>query len=238
MIHAQSLKKTYGDLTALDIGEIMIQERETFGLVGNNGAGKTTFFSLILDLIVPTAGTIESKGTNVHTSEAWKAYTGSYLDERFLIDFLRPEEFFAFVAEVYGVHQEQYGAFMQEFSEFFGGEILGKEKYIRELSKGNQKKIGLAAAMMSRPEVLILDEPFPHLDPSSVSRLKNLLRSYHERYGTTILISSHDLHHVTEVCGRIALLEKGQVLWDEQTSPDTLRKLQSYFAVEPERAQR
>ena len=237
MIHAQSLKKTYGELTALDIGDITINPGETFGLVGNNGAGKTTFFSLLLDLIVPTAGSVESREINVHASEAWKSYTGSYLDERFLIDYLTPEEYFSFVAEVYKLRREQYDEFAGEFSEFFGGEILGKNKYIRELSKGNQKKIGLAAAMMSRPAILILDEPFPHLDPSSVSRLKNLLRSYHERHGTTILISSHDLHHVTEVCGRIALLEKGQILWDEPTSADTLRKLQAYFAVDPKGAQ-
>ncbi len=233
MIHAHDLKKQYGKLVALDVSDMTIRPGETFGLVGNNGAGKTTFFSLMLDLIVPTAGTVEMKGANVHATEAWKRHTGSYLDERFLIDFLTPEEYFSFVAEVYGVTRERYEEFLAEFADFFGGEILGSGKYIRELSKGNQKKIGLAAAMMSRPEVLILDEPFPHLDPSSVSRLKNLLKTYHSRHGATVLISSHDLHHVTEVCGRIALLEKGHILWDEPTNQDTLRKLQQYFAVSP-----
>ena len=233
MIHAHGLRKEYGTLVALDVNDLSIGQGETFGLVGNNGAGKTTFFSLILDLVVPSAGIVTSKGTDVHASETWKRYTGSYLDERFLIDFLTPEEYFAFVAEVYGISREQYDAFLTEFADFFGGGGLGNGKYIRALSKGNQKKIGLAAAMMPRPEVLVLDEPFPHLDPSSVIRLKKLLKSYHERHGSTILVSSHDLHHVTEVCGRIALLEKGHILWDEPTNQNTLRRLQEYFAVSP-----
>jgi ABC-2 type transport system ATP-binding protein len=232
MIHAHNLRKVYGETTVLSIPDFRIMKGESFGLVGNNGAGKTTFFSLMLDLVIPTDGSLLSGTIPVHGSEQWKQYTGSYLDERFLIDFLTPEEYFAFIGEVYSLPTHQVEDHLKEFSGFFGDEILGNGKYIRELSKGNQKKIGLAGAMLSRPDVLILDEPFPHLDPSTVGRLKKLLQSYHERFNTTILISSHDLHHVTEICDRIALLEKGRILWDEVRSQETLRKLQTYFSVD------
>jgi ABC-type multidrug transport system ATPase subunit len=102
MIIAQQLRKRYNGVDALNLPSITIQEGETFGLVGNNGAGKTTFFSLILDLIMPTEGMVLSRGTNVMRSEHWKEYTGAYLDERFLIDFLTPEEYFEFIGGVTG----------------------------------------------------------------------------------------------------------------------------------------
>ncbi len=231
MIQTQSLKKNYSGVTVLDLPGLTIQKGETFGLVGNNGAGKTTFFSLVLDLIEATEGEVRSKERNVRQSEHWKAYTGAYLDERFLIDFLTPEEYFEFVSRLYHMQNGEYEEFLGRFEEFFNGEILGKRKYIRELSRGNQKKIGLAAALMSNPEVLVLDEPFPHLDPSTVIRLKKLLKEYHQRHNATLLISSHDLNHVTGICGRIALLEKGVIIQDHATDSETLAKLEAYFGA-------
>ncbi|MFH0991563.1 MAG: ABC transporter ATP-binding protein [bacterium] len=216
----------------MNLPDLNISKGESFGLVGNNGAGKTTFFSLILDLIEATEGLVTSKEENVKQSEHWKRYTGSYLDERFLIDFLTPEEYFDFVRKLYGVTVSEYNEFLERFEDFFQGEILEKKKYIRDLSKGNQKKVGIAAALMSKPEVLVLDEPFPHLDPSSVIRLKKILKEYHTNHQATVLISSHDLNHVTEVCERIAILERGSIIHDLKTDESTLEKLHNYFAVE------
>ena len=230
MIEAVNLSKAYGKTTVLDIHALKITKGESFGLVGNNGAGKTTFFSLILDIIKATNGSVHSKEKEVKLSDHWKKYTGAYLDESFIIEFLTPEEYFEFVGNLHGFSKEAVKEKINYYSDFFNGEILGRKKFIREMSKGNQKKVGIAGALLADPEVVILDEPFPHLDPSSVIRLKRILKELNER-GVTLLISSHDLNHVTEVCKRIVLLEKGKIIKDIKTGGDTLKELENYFAV-------
>lgn len=232
MIKIENLKKSYNGTLVLDIDELNINEGNSFGLVGNNGAGKTTLFRLILDLIKADTGCVESKGIDVKRTSEWKTYTGSFLDEGFLIDFLSAEEYFNFIAKINSVSKSELDALIEEFSDFFGNEILNQKKYIRDFSKGNQKKIGVFAAIMSQPEVLVLDEPFANLDPSSQIRLKQLLKKLREEKNVCMLISSHDLSHVTEVCERIVVLEKGKVINDIQTSEDTLKDLESYFSSE------
>ena len=231
MIDVNSLKKNYSGVTVLNIPELKIEKGESFGLVGNNGAGKTTFFRLILDLIKADDGMVLSTGTNVKQSEHWKSYTGSYLDEGFLIDFLTPEEYFEFLASLHGLSSGEVTEFLQKFGDFFNDEVLGKNKYIKELSRGNQKKVGIAAALMFEPEIIVLDEPFPNLDPTTVFRLKNFLKELQTEKNVTMLISSHDLNHVTEVCERIAILEKGDIIHDLRTNESTLKELEAYFAV-------
>jgi ABC-2 type transport system ATP-binding protein len=231
MIKAINLTRAYGKTTVLDIPLLNIAKGESFGLVGNNGAGKTTFFSLILDIIKATGGSVRSKEQDVKLSDHWKKYTGSYLDESFLIDFLTPEEYLEFVGGLHGFSKEVVKEKIQQYADFFNGEILGKKKFIREMSKGNQKKIGIVGSLLPDPEVVILDEPFPHLDPSSVIRLKRILKELNER-GVTLMISSHDLNHVTEVCKRIVLLDKGKIIKDIKTSEDTLKELENHFAVD------
>ncbi|GGK73247.1 ABC transporter ATP-binding protein [Rufibacter glacialis] len=230
MIEVRDLQKSYNGVTVVNIPALSVQKGETVGLVGNNGAGKTTFFRMILDLIRPSSGEVFSQGENVRSTEDWKQYTGSHLDEGFLIDFLTPEEYFAFLGKLHGLTTGDVQAFLESFRDFFNGEILEQRKYIRDFSKGNQKKVGVAAAVMSDPDLLILDEPFANLDPSSQIRLKNLLKDLKCR-GMTMLISSHDLSHVTEVCDRIVLLEKGKVVEDMKTDETTLQQLESYFTV-------
>lgn len=231
MIQAINLKKTYNGTTVLNIPELAVAKGESFGLVGNNGAGKTTFFRLILDLIEATEGFVQVNDRKVARDEAWKQIIGSFLDEGFLIDFLTPEEYFSFVGKLYGKSEGDIALFLDSMQDFFNGEVTGTKKLIREFSKGNQKKIGIAAALLGEPEILILDEPFTALDPSSQIRLKRLLCEMQERTGMAMLISSHDLNHVTEVCKRIVVLEKGLVVKDIHTSEDTLKTLEEYFAV-------
>ena len=229
MIRIENLSKQYGDAVVLDIPELTIEAGQRFGLVGNNGAGKTTLFSLLLDLIQPTSGSVHSKEVQVNSSEDWKAYTGSYIDESFLIGFLTPEEYFNFVGGLYGMSPADVSVFLQRFEALFNGEILDSGKYARDMSKGNQKKIGIAAAMLGEPDIIILDEPFANLDPSSQIRLKQLIGELPAEQ--TILISSHDLAHVTEVCQRIVLLERGKVIRDITDAPGrTMEELEAYFA--------
>jgi ABC-2 type transport system ATP-binding protein len=231
MIQVENLQKEYSGVTVLNISALQISKGEMFGLVGNNGAGKTTFFRCLLDLIRPSAGKALSKGETVQGSEHWKTYTGAYLDEGFLIDYLTPEEYLDFLGKTHRMSKDDITEFILDMVVFFDGEIIGKNKYIRDFSKGNQKKIGIAAALMGNPEILILDEPFTNLDPSSQIRLKRMLKEMNEKSGTTMLISSHDLMHVTEVCTRIVALQKGIVVHDLQTNENTLRELEAFFAV-------
>ncbi len=230
MIKINKLRKLYGKTKAVEITAMDIPQGQSFGLVGNNGAGKTTLFRLILDLIKPTDGEVQIKGAPVALRDEWKAFTGSFLDESFLIEFLTPEEYFHFIAGLQGVQPAELGDFLAGFAAFFNGEVLGKRKYIRDLSKGNQKKTGLVGAMIGKPELLILDEPFANLDPSSQIKLKQILIDEQKLNGTTLLISSHDLNHVTEVCERIVVLEKGDVVKDMANQGNALAELERYFA--------
>ena len=231
MIQVIDLQKVYNGVTVLNIPELKIAQGESFGLVGNNGAGKTTFFRLILDLIEASKGEVMVDGEKVMRNDNWKLKVGSFLDEGFLIDFLTPEEYFAFVGKLYNKTEGDISFFLETMKDFFSTEILGTKKLIRDFSKGNQKKIGIAAALLGDPKVLILDEPFTALDPSSQIRLKRFLTDLQQKQQITMLISSHDLNHVTEVCKRIVILEKGKVVKDIQTSDDTLKELEAYFAV-------
>jgi ABC-2 type transport system ATP-binding protein len=231
MIEIKDLKKTYSGTTVVNIPTLQCSAAETVGLVGNNGAGKTTLFRMLLDLVRPTQGEVFSKGIPVAASDAWKNYTGSHLDEGFLIDYLTPEEYFKFIGELHGLSQGDIQERLLPFMDFFNGEVLQQRKYIRDFSKGNQKKIGIAAAAISNPELLVLDEPFANLDPTSQIRLKNLLKQLHARHNMTLLISSHDLNHVIEVCERIVILEKGQIVQDMETTENTLQALEAYFTV-------
>lgn len=231
MIQANNLKKVYGGNAVLNIQSLTIAEGESFGLVGNNGAGKTTFFRLILDLIEVTEGEVLIEGEKVARRDDWKKIVASYLDESFLIDFLTPEEFFSFSGKTYGMSEGDISLFLETMQDFFNGEIIGTGKLIRDLSKGNQKKVGIASALLPNPKILILDEPFTALDPSSQIRLKRMLNELQVTNQTSMLISSHDLNHVTEVCKRTVVLEKGLVVRDIQTDSETLKELESYFAV-------
>jgi ABC-2 type transport system ATP-binding protein len=231
MIQVNKLQKTYNGITVLNIPELEIKAGESFGLVGNNGAGKTTFFRLILDLIEPTTGEVQIENKTVMRNDDWKSITGSFLDEGFLIDFLTPEEYFKFVAKLHKKSEGDLAVFLEGMTDFFNGEIIGTKKLIRDFSKGNQKKIGIAAALIGDPKILILDEPFTALDPSSQIRLKRFLTDLQTRLNMTMLISSHDLNHVTEVCKRTVVLEKGKIVKDLQTDEDTLKELEAYFAV-------
>ncbi|MFD1094486.1 ABC transporter ATP-binding protein [Salegentibacter chungangensis] len=230
MITATNITKVYNGNKVLDIDHLEIPKGQNFGLVGNNGAGKTTFFSLLLDLIRPTTGSIFNNEVTVSESEEWKSFTSSFIDESFLIGYLTPEEYFYFIGELRNSNKADVDALLTNFEDFFNGEIIGRRKYLRDLSKGNQKKVGIVAALIGNPEVVILDEPFANLDPTTQIRLKKIIREISETTETTILISSHDLIHVTEVCERIVVLDKGHMVKDIRTSEATLQELESYFS--------
>lgn len=232
MIQVNQLSKTYNNgIKVLNIENLEIPKGQSFGLVGNNGAGKTTFFSLLLDLIRPSTGSISNNQIQVNTSEAWKPFTAAFIDESFIIGYLTAEEYFYFIGDLRGQNKADVDALLTKHHDFFNDEILGKKKYLRDLSKGNMKKVGIIATLIGSPEVIILDEPFANLDPTTVSRLKKIIKELADDPKVTVLVSSHDLQHTVEVCDRIVALNKGEIVKDIQTSAETLQELEAFFAV-------
>lgn len=235
MIQIENLQKNFGSKQAVRIDSYTIHEGDMLGLVGNNGAGKTTLFRLILDLLQADQGQVTNHGIPVSQSEAWKEFTGAYMDDGFLIDYLTPEEYFHFLGRLYGLSPQEVHERLQRFERFMNGEILGQKKFIRNFSAGNKQKIGIIAAMLNHPKVLILDEPFNFLDPSSQAFLKHLLKKYNEDFRATILVSSHNLNHTVDISTRIALMEHGVILRDLPNEHGSAEKeLESYFNLQTE----
>lgn len=234
MISLEKLLKKYGTTTAVDIESLSISSGDIFGLVGNNGAGKTSLLRLMLDLLKPDRGSVISKGEAVYKSEHWKKFTGSFIDNNFLIEFLTPEEYFEFIGFLYGVEDNELKSRLDAFKIFMNGEVLGIKKYIRSLSSGNKQKVGIIGAMISKPEILILDEPFNFLDPSSQISLKRLLRNYHVENTKTIIISSHNLSHIYDLCTRVALMEKGKIIKDCKNTSENMKDIEVYFNSQSE----
>ncbi len=244
-IRIENLKKTFGEKVAVNIESYEIKSGEMLGLVGNNGAGKSTMFRMILDLIKPDEGRvvmlpsaedinqgIATKDIDVSTCEDWKDWTGAFIDESFLIDYLTPDEYFQFIGRISNRTPEQVDEFLSDFEQFMAGEVRGQNKLIRNLSAGNKQKVGIVAAMLLQPKVLILDEPFNFLDPSSQSAIKRLLQEYNKNTGATILVSSHNLQHTVDICPRIALLENGVIIRDiDNSNGQAATELENYFEV-------
>lgn len=232
-IKIENLKKVYNNVTVLDVPELEVSAGEVVGIVGNNGAGKTTMLRLILDLIKSDDGFVEIDGAKVNESEEWKTFTGSYIDGRFLIDFLTPEEYFSFIAEVYNIDDATLKERLEPFQTFMHGEILGTKKYLRDFSQGNRQKIGIIGAMVINPRILILDEPFNYLDPSSQMNIAKMIERMNKELGATVLISSHNLSFVSDISSRILLLEKGVVLKDlANEGGAALEELNDYFGLQ------
>ena len=232
MIKIDNLTKYFGENKALDIKQLQIAESSIVGLVGNNGAGKTTMLRLILDLCKANSGSVLSAGKDVSKFEEWKEYTGSFLDSGYLIEFLKPEEYFTLIGELNHIRKEDLQVRLSKFDAFMNGEILGKKKLIKNYSAGNKQKIGIVAAMITNPKVLLLDEPFNFLDPSSQMEMLRLLRDLNKEFGTTMILSSHNIELVSEISSRIILLEKGMVKKDISASADeAVEELRTYFSI-------
>ena len=235
MITIDKLKKNFGEKVAVDIEHYEINQGDMLGLVGNNGAGKTTLFRLMLDLLKADDGKVIINDIDVSQSEDWKSITGAFIDDGFLIDYLTPEEYFYFIGKMYGLKKEEVDERLVPFERFMSGEVIGHKKLIRNYSAGNKQKIGIISAMLHYPQLLILDEPFNFLDPSSQSIIKHLLKKYNEEHQATVIISSHNLNHTVDVSPRIALLEHGVIIRDIINEDNSAEKeLEDYFNVEEE----
>lgn len=230
-IDIDNIRKTFGNVTAVDIPELKIEKGDLVGLVGNNGAGKTTLLRLLLDLSRPDEGTATLHGVNPRLSEEWKAWTGAFIDDGFLIDFLSPKEYFDFIARIDGIAAGELSERIEQLHGLTGDELLSTPTLIRNLSAGNRQKVGIAAALINNPRIVILDEPFNFLDPSSQEALKRLLTDYNRTTGATIIVSSHNLQLVTDISTRLLVMDHGSIVKDIiNDSPSAAEELRDYFA--------
>ena len=194
-VQLDNLSKRFGETVALDIDRFTIQSGDVLGLVGNNGAGKTTLFRVILDLLQPDSGTatIVADGTSYQTArcEDWKAFTGAYIDSGFLIEYLTPDEYFSFIAKVNNISKDDVEDVLHRYADFMSGEIIGQNKLIRNLSAGNKQKVGIIAALLHRPSLLILDEPLHGLDNQNRRMVKGIIEMFCCRQDKTLIFVSH-----------------------------------------------
>lgn len=231
-VEVVDLSKSFNGKVVVNIPKMSIRKGEIVGLVGNNGAGKTTLLRLVLDLLEPDKGSVLINDLNVHDNETWKKNTGSFIDSGFLIEYLTPDEFFKFIAGVYNINESELSDRLSLFDKFMNDEILNQSKFIRNFSSGNKQKIGIISAMIIYPNLLVLDEPFNYLDPTSQITIKNIIKQLNNDFGTTVLISSHNLDHITEISSKIFLLKNG-IIEKELLNEDSkaYEVLKDYFAI-------
>jgi len=208
-IDAEDIVKTYGKLTALDHVSIRVEEGEIFGFLGPNGAGKSTFVKILLNLISPSGGTARILGEVVRNVSSRRSV--GFLPENIqAYQFLTVEEFMRFHAELSGLPKE---GVKKEIDESLNtlGLAVERRRRIETLSRGMIQRVGIAQAILGRPELLILDEPTSGLDPIGIKELRNLLLEMKHR-GTTIFLNSHLLSEVERTCDRIAILNRGKII--------------------------
>jgi ABC-2 type transport system ATP-binding protein len=226
----QNLRKIYSGEEVLNIPELTINGGEVTGIVGNNGAGKTTLLRAMLDLIPLDQGTISIDQEQVSTGENWKSNTKAFLGSDAMIKFLTPLEYFYFTGTLSGKSEEEVDRFLKDYEAFFNDEILGKgKKLIRDFSAGNIQKVGIVSALIADPGILILDEPFNFLDPTSQLLLQDIILEVGRKISCTVIISSHDINQLAGICDRAILLEKGIVKKDITEAETILTELTNYF---------
>lgn len=198
--------KTFGGFTAVDDVTMEIPDRQMFGLLGANGAGKTTLFRMIIGLLTPTKGSISWQGRKINYETSNEI--GYLPEERGLYPKLKVRDQMIYLGRLRGMTksdvEKQLKAWLDQFNV---PDYLDKK--VEELSKGNQQKIQFIAAVIHRPKLLILDEPFSGLDPVNVEILKSATVQLKEQ-GTSILFSSHRMEHVEELCEHLCILHKGK----------------------------
>jgi len=231
-IDISNVKKQYNKRTVLDIDKLVIDKGAIVGVIGNNGAGKTTLLRIMLDLLKSDSGSVSIRGIDVSKDEIWKNFTSAYLDESFLIDFLTPEEYFAFIVESYEKDLSTYDEQIESFHPFMNNEILNQKKYIRVFSSGNKQKIGIIGSIISKPEILVLDEPFNYLDPTSQFFIKEHLSGLNKNEGVTMVISSHNLECIYDIATQLIVIENGKIVKQYDTVDINVKEeLKDYFKI-------
>jgi len=205
-LNIEHVTKKFGDFTAVDRLSITIPEKEIFGFLGANGAGKTTTFRMILGLLSPTEGKISWNGQNITYENSHQI--GYLPEERGLYPKLKVKDQLIYLGRLKGMDKKTIISEMEYWLERFKIPEYANKK-VEELSKGNQQKIQFITAVIHKPKLLILDEPFSGLDPVNVEMLKEAVIDLKER-GTSIVFSSHRMEHVEELCEYLCIMHRGK----------------------------
>jgi len=203
-----SVTKRFGDVVALDNASFSVEPGRIFGLLGANGAGKTTCMRIVLDILRADSGSVTWNGT-VNTELPRRTW-GYLPEERGLYPKMRVAEQLRFFAALYGISGANATAEIEEWLERFRIPDY-RDRRVEELSKGNQQKIQFIAAVLHDPDVMIMDEPFTGLDPINVRLLKEAFLTMRER-GKTLIFSTHQMETVEELCEAIAIVDQGRVV--------------------------
>ena len=207
-LSVQNITKTFASVQAISNLSFEVKSGEIFGFLGPNGAGKTTTMRIILDILRPDAGRITWEGQPV--SQVPRQTWGYLPEERGLYPKMNVEDQLIFLARLYGVPRRRAAEQLTYWLERFQISEYRKRK-VEELSKGNQQKIQVLAALLHEPKVLIMDEPFRGLDPVNVSQLKEAFLDLHQQ-GTTIIFSTHQMEQVEELCQNIVIINQGNLV--------------------------
>jgi ABC-2 type transport system ATP-binding protein len=203
-----SIHKSFGPITALDGVSFTVEPGRIFGLIGSNGAGKTTSMRIVLDILRPDAGRVTWQGVD---NDRLPRRTWGYLpEERGLYTRMKVIDVLNFFAELYGVPAARATAEIEDWLERFRVPEY-RDRKVEELSKGNQQKIQFIAAIVHDPEVLIMDEPFSGLDPVNAVLLKEAFLAMRDR-GKTLIFSTHQMEQVEELCESVAIIDHGRLI--------------------------
>ncbi|MCH7538559.1 MAG: ATP-binding cassette domain-containing protein [Proteobacteria bacterium] len=235
MIRVESLTRTYGDLTAVDQVSFEIGTGEIVGLLGHNGAGKTTIMKMLTGYLEPTGGCIEINGLDISTKRATVQRQIGYLPENDPLYYeMTVIDYLDYAATLHGVPDAERTDRIREA--IAQTELSSKATdTIGTLSRGFCQRVGVAQAILHNPRVLILDEPTNGLDPTQVQHMRDLIRSMAEH--ATVILSTHILQEVQAICSRVIIIHDGRKVLDS-TMDELLtgKRLQVAVDAEPERA--
>jgi ABC-2 type transport system ATP-binding protein len=232
MIKVSSIRKKISENFRISIDDLSIKDGEIVALIGTNGSGKTIFLNSVLNNILLDSGSIEI-GNIDNKSNNWKKFTGVYMNENYLLDFLTPIEFLNFIGKFYNVSVKEIPGIIEKYTIFLGRDLSSlKDKRINKLSRGTKDKIGIIAASFYQPRLLIFDEPFSHLDTPSILFLLNEWEMINKQLNTTLIVSSPTINEISSICSRILLMEQGKIKYDLIQNSENLKLLRDYFATQ------
>jgi ABC-2 type transport system ATP-binding protein len=210
MISLKQITKSYGQLAAVRDLDLEVEDGEIMGIVGHNGAGKTTVLKIIVGLISPTSGRVEVMGRDVAEESIYlRRFIGYLPEDSSLYENVTVSEYLLFFSELYKMPKRKAKERIDLLLDSLN--LPEQDKLTGELSKGMKRKVAIARALLHDPRILILDEPNAGLDPLTSFFIINYLKRLRDQ-GKTILVSAHNLFHVEHICDRVAILKNGRLV--------------------------